>query len=88
MAFIAYSPDGKSLASGSDDQTIIVWEINNLGSDPQLLRPKVCEQPGPKYMPGTGQLLNLASLDDLPRGEPDIDLHRLGIGFGGGNTWA
>lgn len=84
VASIAYSPDGKSLASGSDDQTIMVWEINNLGSDPLLRQLKVCEKVDPNYMTTTGQLLDSAGSDDLPGGEPDIDLQRLGIGFGGG----
>jgi WD40 repeat protein len=86
VASIAYSPDGKSLASGSDDHTIIVWEINNLESDPKLLpRLKVCEQLDLKYMTSTRQLLDSTGSGDLPRGEPDINLQRLGIGFGGEN---
>ena len=35
---MAFSPDGEWLASGSDDQTIRLWELSDPGAEPRVLR--------------------------------------------------
>ena len=35
---MAFSPDGEWLASGSEDQTIRLWELSDPGAEPRVLR--------------------------------------------------
>jgi WD40 repeat protein len=34
ISSLAFSPDGKRLYSGSRDKTVKVWDVSNLGEEP------------------------------------------------------